>query len=216
MTFWFACFVSSLIVLYGIRGPLPKSGALSGWWCPNMVTLLATILCLFAYFGFYVALSSIAMTLVIYTLGAILDAVDGRLARSWTSENPDVQQKAGFFFPGCSEWGALWDSSNDKLRIILIYSHGVWVAGGLVAFLFALIVLVEISSGIERIFSYKIRQSNGGNHSKWVGKIKAWAQQLCLIPWVFREEIDSCLLLGSLFVVLMLTLASPLSRRIKM
>ena len=65
---------------YGFRGPLPGS---RGIWCPNVASVTATVVCLIAYYGLLVGLECLEAGILLYSAGASLDIVDGRLARQY-------------------------------------------------------------------------------------------------------------------------------------
>ena len=213
---WYLVLLFLGTLVYGKFGPVPAS---RGLWCPNIVSLIATITCLIGYYVFIVDMQLIAIGILIYTAGGILDAVDGRIGRKHDGvhgKKDFTSFKEAFLHRGTSDYGAIWDSSHDKLRVVLIYSHVSWMAFStghiIVGVLFTVVTLTDLISGIRKISTFRSHLKTGVNHSQEVGKVKAWAQQLVLLPWVFLPLAGEVVLISMLGITLSLTVGSIVVR----
>jgi len=202
------------IVAYGKWGFLPIS---RGYWCPNMVTLIGTIICLISFFGLLIHKSTFLIGTFIYTLGAISDLIDGRLARAYPSESKTFSSfKQAFFYGGKSDYGAIWDSSHDKAKVVPTYTYVsiIMFMNGefFISLLFISIALIDLGSGIRKIKEFKQQLKSGNNHSKDIGKAKAWLQQLVFIPLFLISIVGKWALILSLIITLFLTVGSVVAR----
>lgn len=202
--------------------PLPKSGV---WrlWCPSIVSVTGTAMCVLTYFVGWVWLGNFELTMVFYTCWAFFDAMDGKIGRNndllFGEREPGENFSDWFYHPGTCEQGALLDSTCDKLKIIVIYSHAMWSVGW-VGLLSAAVVATEIWAGRQRLLAYEEERKNknvktrkSGNHSELVGKVKTWVQQFCLIPLLQREFFGGWILGGCLLIALSFTIWSVAQRK---
>lgn len=222
---FFVCLgISMVIILIGLlRNPIFKSGRWR-YWCPNVVSLLGIPFCWVGYFVVWAGFQNLHLAMLIYAPGISSDLLDGRMARAHSQEHP--HEKPGlsfqeqFLFPGKSRLGAILDPLADKTRVVPIFLHvavtalsaGMLITGGL----FALIAGIETWAGIKRFRERNQEQTEESLQANKVGKAKAALQHAVLVPWVAQSFVDSMMLrsslIGLLGIVLVLTVASPLSR----
>ena len=204
------------ILVYAKFGPIPRSYK---WWCPSMVTLSGSLLRLFSFFVLLIHPPTFVIGAFVYALGAGFDVIDGRLARkNGNAVKAFPSFRKAFFHGGKTDYGAIWDSSNDKATLIPIYiyvSLDMLCRGyKLIALIFTLSALVDLVSGLRKLTEFKEKLHTGGNHSQRVGKAKSWVQQLSLIPWVFLSLVGEVTLLVSVSTALLLTVGSVLEQRL--
>jgi len=208
---------SVFVLLYAFYGPLPVSRRW-WWWCPNMASLWATFVCLFSYFVLFVGMNMPGEAILFYTWGASFDIIDGRLAREHDiivgSTTKHFTSPLAIFFHGGTSWfGAIWDSSNDKVRVIIIYAYICYIAFHqnliLIGSLFATIALIDLLSGIRKIYkTWKKEVIKPIGRWRLVGQIKTWVQQIALIFFILLPLLGEAICIVILVSALGLTLGS--------
>lgn len=118
----------------------------------------------------------------IVVVAAVMDRLDGRIARLLSSLPGAPMQPKGFwdslFHPGKSEWGEHIDPAMDKLAILPIYSHMLYLTH-IDVVLFSVLVCTEAFGTFIRMRMFK--RLLKGAAATWAGKTKSLLQWLLLI-----------------------------------
>lgn len=158
----------------GYRGLQRLMGPLADWlaprlhanWISGVRPPLAALIIWLLYAGYYWT------AFAVFTPAAILDALDGPVARRRKSLN----------FHDDEKFGAYFDAASDKFFLlpflVLLPQWGDWSTGTLAAINVAstLTIAVELVLLSIRTHDY-LRDSNGHPAGRW-GKIKLWIESL--------------------------------------
>jgi phosphatidylglycerophosphate synthase len=209
---WYHILILIGILVYSLRAPIPLS---RGIWRPSIITLAGTIICIVSFFSLVIHESYFIYGAYIYIIGVTGDLLDGRTAREYSEKHGRKHYtsfRAAFFAKGRTDYGALWDSTNDKIKAIPVLFYVGWDLAGRGDFflpgLIAMMIVIDGASGVRKLFKFESNIVSGSNHSGKAGKAKTFVQQLSLIPWMFLDLFGDFVLFVFLLAALILTFLS--------
>jgi phosphatidylglycerophosphate synthase len=174
---------------------------------PNMMSIIHTPIAWIGYFILYKQNISFFWGLMFVVFSAVLDRLDGRLAKIMDVNlglpDPKTFWKS-LFHKGNSEWGKLIDPAMDKVAIIPIYAdiaydyykavskngldNGLGKTYIIGACLIGAIIITDLIGTVIRLDYFKNRGWIRSTGATWAGKLKVLAQWIWLIPYPIADQ----------------------------